>query len=39
MHAPAFKALCHKFKGRFMSVFKTQSCSFLNFNLKLTAFS
>ena len=39
MHARAFKALCHKFKNRFMSIFKTQSCSFLNFNLKLKAFS
>ena len=39
MHALAFEALCHIFKGRFMSVFKTQSCSFLNFSLKLTAFS
>ena len=39
MHARAFKDLCHKFKNRFMSIFKTQSCSFLNFNLKLKAFS
>lgn len=39
VHARAFKALCLKFKDRFMSVFKTQSCSFLSFNLKLKAFS